>query len=230
MIWIIVAIIFFLAAVILFSGSVAVRTRTREEYLEDLAKYVNGTMEKIDQFENSCRIKFNFEGYDFIYEDFEDAGFKGAIYKAYLRLATPTELTINFTEKKPKTTFRSKVILTSELSDETVSSKKKLKIPKELKKFNVHASMPDLVEMLFENKKFMKILCAYQNHNERGLPSLSWKITNGVISLEFKQDRLAHPSLEGLKNEIASLEIFAFELIMMNKLITQTYTELNKDE
>ena len=55
--------------IVYINSSSVHKKKTREEYLQDLANFLEGKVEPIVDRENSHKIEFNFEGYPFLYED-----------------------------------------------------------------------------------------------------------------------------------------------------------------
>ena len=104
------------AGIILLSGkSPLKKKKTREQFLQDLAEFLEGTLEPIedDANPNSFRIRFKYSGVDFVYEDFEKLGFKDKIYIAYLRAKTTSRLTLTFSAKKRSTKIRTDIFIAS---------------------------------------------------------------------------------------------------------------------
>src|SRR3989338_6968915 len=114
---IILIVVIALAGIILLNAKSPLQKPTREQFLQDLAKSLDGILEPIldEGYENCYRIKFNFDGEECIYQDMEKKGFKDKIYGAYLKIQTPSKLTLTFTEKKHSMRIHSDIFIASDI-------------------------------------------------------------------------------------------------------------------
>ena len=71
-------------------------------------------------------------------------------------------------------------------------------------------------EML-KDKKIASFFCELKNIDSRGCPSIALKIIDGVISLEFYSSKMFKPSLDVLKNDIASIENYLEKMLTIVK-------------
>ena len=117
MIWVIIIVVLLVAGILFLSSHSPIKKKSREEFLEEVAKFIEGKLEKAQGQEGSYQINFNFEGQHFLYEDFEDKGFKEKLNKAYIKSQTSTNLTLAFTEKERKMRILSDVFIASNIPD-----------------------------------------------------------------------------------------------------------------
>jgi len=207
--WLLVLIVLLsLGGIILLSGKSPFEKKTRELFLQELAKLLNGTLELIEgeDDESSFRILFRFEGEDFVYEDLEKKGFKSKVYKAYLKVKTPSKLTVRFTERKHSTKIKTDIFIASEVSTNYVDEHVGLEVPKHLKDLNVTTNDTIEANRLFDDRKISSILKRYKNVDSRGYPFLSLGLVDGTVTLEFHAATTFQPNLSALQGDIASIE------------------------
>ena len=215
---VIVVVFFFLR------GTSLSKKKTREQALQDLTHFLEGTREPIaaeDDASCSYRIRFQFGGEPFIYEDHEKQGFKNKVYEAYLRVKTPSTLTLAFTEKQRSTTIRTDIFIASDISSQDAAIYKKLHIPKVFKDLNVSTNDTDFANALFEDWKITDTFKRFKNVDSRGYPFLSIGIVKGEVILVFHEESKFNPSLMSLYSDIASMEDYLDQmLILVKKLKT----------
>jgi hypothetical protein len=201
-------IVLLVAGIILFSETSKVKKRTREQFHVDLAKYLEGALEPIEDaaHPNSFRIRFKYSGEDFVFEDFEKEGFKDKVYNAHLKVKTPSKFTLTFTEKKRSSRIRSDIFFSSEISSQQAASHIQLLVPKHLNDLNVFTNDGIMANKLFETGKVSSILKQLKNTDSRAYPYMPLEIVDGVIVLEFYSDKMLQPNLLVLYNDISSME------------------------
>ena len=74
MTWAIVLIILMLAGIIILNKKSPTSELAREEYLQQLAAYLESKVERMEGDSVNYFIKFDFEGQEFVYEDVEIKG------------------------------------------------------------------------------------------------------------------------------------------------------------
>ena len=158
-------VLLFLGGIILLSTKSPLKKKTRAQFLQELADLLEGVLEPIEdnEGENSFRIKFQFKGQEFVYEDLEKKGFKEKIYKAYLKARTPSKLTLTFTEKRRSTKIRTDIFIASEVSTEHVNEHVQLQVPENLKDLKVFTTDPVAANQIFEDNKTAAILKKFKN-------------------------------------------------------------------
>jgi len=219
MIIIIVVIAVLFIAILLLTGHVPGKKISREEFLTKFEKHVEGKKASIEGFENSFRIDFNFEGHKFFVEDIESIGFKDKVYKFYLKYQMDNKLTLGFSEKMTEVTVRSDIIIVSDLPKQAGENKAKVFIPQVFSDMKIYSNNIELANRLLADNKIVSILTQYKNTDNRGIPFLSLKIVEGVISIQFHESSILKPSLFALQRELAILEEYLDHLIFIaNKL------------
>lgn len=208
---------FFLAGIILLGVRSPLKKRTREGYLQDLAKFLEGELEPIEEgaLDNSFRVRFKFSGEEFVYEDTEELGFKSKIYKGYLKIKTPSKLTLTFTEKKRSTKIRTDIFIASEISTQQLEKHIRPNVPDHLKDFKVFTNDSLEANKLLEDKKISNIFKQFKNINSRGYPFSSIGIIDGAVILEFFSDRAFSPNLASLWSDVASIENYLNKLMVI---------------
>ncbi len=206
-----------LGGIILLNIKSPIQHATREEFLQKLAEFLGGTLERIGEEGegNSFRIQFKYKDEECIYEDLEKQGFKDKVYEAYLKIKTPSKLTLTFTEKKRSTKVRSEIFIASDVSAQYMEEHAQIQAPKHLKDMKIFAS--DVVEAneIFENKKATAVLKKYRNIDGRGYPFLSIEIIDGVVALEFHSVKTYKPNISRLREDITSIDGYLEKLLII---------------
>jgi len=217
--FLILIVLLFLGGIILLSGKSSNKKKTREQFLKELAEFLEGTLEPIEDetYENSFRIRFQYSNEDFIYEDLERPGFKENVNMAYLKVEVPGGLTLKFEEKKHSTTIRTDIFIASEISTQSEQKNYKIQVPKQLKHLNVVTSDPVIANRLFEDKKISSILKEFKNTDTLGRPFLSIGIINGVVTLEFHPRDIYYPNLTALYADVSSIDHYLSKLMVITR-------------
>ena len=216
--WLLILIILlFGGGIILLGGRLPSKSKTRKAFLQELADFLEGKLEPIEQehHENSFRIVFKFSGEEFIYEDFENQGFKDKVYKAFLKVKTPSKLTLTFTEKKHSTKIKTDIFLASEVSTDYVNEHVQFQVPKSWGALHAFTNDPADANELFEDKRIVSVFKQFKNVNTRGYPFLSIKIVEGEVILEFFSAKSVKPSLTALRADTASIEDYLEKLLVV---------------
>lgn len=181
---------------------------TREQFLEELRAFLQGALEPIesDIGTNSFRIKFQYKGQDFVYEDLEKKGFKGKDFKGYLKTKVPNKLTLTFTEAKRSTKIRSDIFLASEISSHYASDHIDLIVPKFLQGLKIFTNDPGLTNEIFGDNKLSGVFKKYKNVDNRGYAFVSIGLVRGEIILEFRSVGTCYPNVYDLRGNIHSID------------------------
>ena len=213
---IVLVVVLLIGGIILLSGKSPLRKKTRELFLEDLAKNFEGNLEEVDNemYSNSFRIRFQFSGQDFIFEDLEKVGFKDKVYGAQIKVATPSKFTLSFAGKRRSTKIRTSIFLASEISSQNVGHNLQLEVPKFLSDFDVYTNDTIIANRIFEFGKTLSVFKQLMNRDSSGYSFMPIEIVNGTIVLEFYSDKTLQPNLSSLYNDVSSFEDY------LNKLMT----------
>ena len=209
-----ILIIILVIGIVVINSNFSVKEKTRDQFLKDLAKFLDGDLQPIEGKNNSYQITFQYEGYAITYEDIESIGFRGEVYKAYLKIPTKSKLVLYFVEKDPSASFKMSPIIASDIPNESVAEKTVVNLPKDLKGLGVHTNDPQQVNELFDDPKTVKTILAYKNMSARGYPSMSFRVVEGVVIVEFRSSLSFHPSLDLLKSNIPRIDDFLDELLV----------------
>ncbi|MCK5082350.1 MAG: hypothetical protein KAR31_05540 [Candidatus Omnitrophica bacterium] len=216
-------VILLLGGIILLSAKSPFEKKTRKQFLEELANFLEGTLEPMegDAGESSFRIIFQFKGQEFIYEDLEKQGFKDKVYRASLRAQSPKKLTLTFTEKKRSTKIRTNIFLASEVSTQYVNEHVRLQVPKYLKDMNVYTNDPTEANKIFEDSKAASIFKKFKNIDNRGYPFLSIGIVEGEVILEFRAEKTCHPNVSDLQADIPAVDDFLERMMVVIRKLNE---------
>lgn len=206
--WIIIGVvIFFIAGIMFMNTGTSSKKKSREDLLKDLARVLEGKMVPIEGYQNSFRIGFEFEGYNFNYEDIEAAGFKDKIYKSYLKINTTSKLTLTFGEKK-----RTQLIEHAKTNQHGV-----VRLPKELQDFGGYSNNPPFAEAFLDDLKVLKIFKKFRDVDTWGRPMMPIKISTGTIIMEFDSTgRSIHKALRYV-TETTLIEEYLDDMIVLIK-------------
>ncbi len=220
---IILIILIFLAAICLLVGKSSHEKKTREEFLRELADFLEGTLEPMDEeaYPNSFKIQFNFSGKEFVYEDLEKQGFKNKVYVANLKVKAHRMFTLTFTEKKRSTTIRSNIYMASEISSQQAEESTQIRMPRPLKDLVVVTNDTFIANKLLEGSRTSSIIKRFRNVDAQGRPFMSIKIVKGVLSLEFYSGKTFEPNIPALKAKIASIENYLKKLVVLINVIQE---------
>jgi hypothetical protein len=212
-----------LVGIIVLSAKSPFQKTTREQFLEQLAQFLEGTLEPIleEGYEHCYRIKFNFEDEEGVYEDLEKKGFKAKVYSAYLKIKTPSQLTLTFTEKKHSMKIRSDIFIASEVSSQTVEKRVRLQVPDYLSDLNVSANDAVTANALLEDIKIAGVLKRMKNVDDRGYSFLSIGIIDGIVSMEFHAQSSFKPNLTALRNDMASIDDYLDDMMIIVRKLKQ---------
>ena len=196
---------------------------TRENFLQRLAKFLDGALEPIleEGYENCYRIKFHFEGEECVYEDFEKKGFKDKVYSGCLKVKTPSKLTLTFTERKHSLKIRSDIFIASDVSTQVVEERVRLQVPDYLKDIGVAANDAAVANALLEDKKVAAVLKRMKNIDDRGYSFLSLGVIDGAVTLEFHVQGSFKPNLAALRNDMVSIEDYLDDMILIARKLKQ---------
>ncbi len=222
-IWIVIIIVAAVAGIILLSGKTPLRRKTREEYLRELAQFLEGQLSPLEGFENSFKILFQSAGRAFEFQDIEEKGFAGPGHKAFLRTKTDSHLTISFTEAA-RPTIRSNIVQASQIGEEEGSS---LIIPRELKEFKIFTNNVKQANALFFDEKILDIFVNFKQLDPRGHSVVPFRVQDGWLSLEFFSGVEMQPSLFDLQHSVAKIEDYLKDFLFLAKAIEKKCQEFN---
>lgn len=212
MFWIVIIVCVLLAGIILLNSNVFSRKPTREQFLQSLEKLLEGKLRPVDGQPGGMQIDFFFEGQSFAYEDVPDRGFKEEARKGYLKTRVHKDFTLYFTEKPRSTTIKTDVLISSKIADGPVRPDVSVVLPPSLKGLNVQTNHIQLANKLLANTKIIDILLEFRNVDSRGYPSMSWKIVDGMMILEFHPAPGKIPNYHDLTGRVSSIEDHLEEL------------------
>ena len=206
------------AIIYLSSGGLGGKRDKRKSYLEEMVKFLEAPLEKIEGEENSYCIKFQYKGREFIYEDIEEAGFKKSVFCGVLRAKTPFDLNLALTERG-RPSMREGITSIQDVTSPWLQNVGKVLTPPELKEFSVFTNNMKAANALLSDGQILKILLRYKNIDSRGHPVMSLEFINGMMALRFHSTGGLVPSLFDLQGNASSIEDYLNKfLVILDKL------------
>ncbi|OGX29326.1 MAG: hypothetical protein A2705_03420 [Omnitrophica WOR_2 bacterium RIFCSPHIGHO2_01_FULL_52_10] len=212
MVWIIIIVLVFLAGIILLNSNVPSREPTREQFLRSMEKILEGKLRPVEGQPENFQIDFFFEGQAFVYEDVIDRGFKEAARKGYLKTRIHADFSLYFSEKPRSTTMKTDVFISSQIPDGPTRPDAWVALPPSLKGLDVQTNNIRLANKLLANPKIVDVLLEFRSVDSRGHPSMSWKIMDGLMILEFHSAERKIPNYHDLTSRISSVDDYLEEL------------------
>ncbi len=222
MFWIVTIVLALLTGIILLKSNILFHKETREQFLHALEKFLEGTLRPIDGQPGGMQIDFFFKGQSFVYEDVPDRGFKEEARKGYLKTVVHADFTLYFTEKPRSTTMRTDVFISSRIPDGPTRPDAWVALPPSLRGLDVQTNNIRLANKFLANAKIVDILLEFRNIDSRGSPSMSWRIMDGMMTLEFHPAGGKIPNYHDLTGRISSMEDYLEEFVK----IIQFFKEL----
>lgn len=227
MVWIVIIVFVLLAGIVLLNSNVLLRKQTRptgsspqgasgrgeeEQFLHSLEKFLEGKLRPVEGQPGGWQIDFFFEGQSFVYEDVIDRGFKEDARKGYLKTRIHADFSLYFTEKPRSTTIKTDVLISSQIPDGPIRQDAWVALPPSLKGLDVQTNNIRLANKLLANAKVVDILLEFRNVDSRGYPSMSWKIVDGMMILEFHPAQGKIPNYHDLIVRGSSVEDYLEKL------------------
>ncbi len=206
----------FIVAIIILNSNLFHKQDPRKRYLEALAKYLEGRLEVLTEPENSYRIHFDYEGHSFLYEDLVDLGFQTKFYKGYIKVPTPRRFTLSFTEK-PRSSIKVNVKGLSDFTTLWADDSGPVRLPKELKEFNVFSNDPQKAIKLLEYEDVIEVFAQFKNLDPLGHPVMSLEIVEGVVTLRFHPPGELKPNISDLMNNVSIIDEYLDRLLVVIK-------------
>lgn len=190
---------------------------TQDDFLNALAKYVEGAVSEIPGKTGDYRITFDYHGFPCTYEEVQIVTLQSKLYQGRLTMKTSGNLTIMFGEKKAKRIVR------PGLDDSIQRKEKQLALPQSLHMFDAHANDKDKAERLLAMSNVRKMFDLYKYVDASGYPNMPLTVTAGVVTLEFSSGKIP-PELNSLRTNIPSIEKYLGRL----EMVAQGLNEVEK--
>ncbi len=223
---VILSIVILLALIIYFTMNTPMGIKQRTKYLESMAHLFESKLEPVLGAENSYRMNFNYHGNECSYEEIEVQTSKSISHCGFLKVRTPSRLSLSFTERA-RTQIRSNV---QSLEDVAASmwgtSAERVTLPKHLQDFHVYTNNTTIANKFLKDEKVIKIFTAYRNRDSRGHPVMSLEIVEGVISLEFHTPGELTPSIIDLQHNVTAAETYLQELLIIAEALKTAEKEV----
>src|SRR6185295_18860199 len=95
-----ILVVLMVVGIIIVNRTGALSIKSREHFLQEFSRYVEGKVSPIEGSEGSFKVDFTLDQFAFTFEDLMLPGFKEKLNKAYLKLQLPLTLTILLHEKR----------------------------------------------------------------------------------------------------------------------------------
>lgn len=225
MFWIVTIVLALLAGIILLKSNVLFHKATREQFLHAMEKFLEGKLRPIDGQPGGMQIDFFFEGQPFVYEDVIDRGFKEAACKGCLKTRVHADFSLYFTEKPRSTTMKFDVLIASRIPDGPTLPDVRVVLPPSFKGLDVQTNNIRLANKLLANARSVDLLLEFRNIDSRGSPSMSWKIIDGMMILEFHPAGRKIPNYHDLTGRVSSIEDYLEELVKIVRFFKELSSE-----
>ncbi len=192
----------------------------RPIYLGQLAGFVGSSLEKMEGVENSYRVKFVYQGREFAFEDIEDPGFRSHSYKGYLKIATPVNLTLSFTEKS-RPSIRANIKSINDISNPWGGGAQKVHLPKALEEFEAFSNNPEIANQLLSDDSVIREFLKFKSRESRGYPVMSLEIMSGTIALKYHPRNELTPNLFTLRHRVQLVAEHAKSLMVVADKLLQ---------
>lgn len=212
MIWIVIIVVVLLAGIILLNSNILSRKPTREQFLQSVEKFLEGKLRPVDGQPENFQIDFFFDGQSFVYEDVIDRGFKEEARKGCLKTRIHADFSLYFSEKPRSTTIKTDVFISSRVPDGPARPDAWVVLPPSLKGLDVQTNNIRLANKFLADPKIVDVLLKFRSVDSRGYPSMSWKVADGVMILEFHPAARKIPNYRDLTRRISSMEDYLGEL------------------
>jgi uncharacterized protein YxeA len=216
---IIIAVLILVIAIILLSTNSPLALQSKEDFIKQATHYLEGKCDDSAADKGYHRIDFKFEEQDFIYEEIDNQAQQENSNKAYLRTQTKSKFTLTFTEKEARSIIRSEVVIASDIPNEVAEDKIKVNLPIEFSGIKAFSNDPKKANTLFLDNKIKKMFLGFKNFDTRGCKSVSLKIVEGEILLEFFPLAGHKPSLLTLHRNVASFEDYLDKLLYLTSSV-----------
>jgi hypothetical protein len=226
--WIIGAVLVALLMIIILSLP---RKKEGEEwkfdYLNRLAKFLEGTIEKSPNYDYAFVISFLYNNKTMTFEDIEEEGLgEDKFCKGVLRCKTAGNFAVSFTERAAASS-RSSINFVGESSDWSMGSGA-VSLPKELQEFECFTNDAHLAQALFKNVETQKIFIRFKNFDSRKHPIMALEVIEGFVTLTFRPQMDFCPNLSAIQDNPMLMEGFVSAVHYVTEEIDRLYTELKR--
>jgi len=198
----------------------------RKRHLEALVHLLGAEISLIQGRLNCFRLDFEYRHQKFVYEDIEDKILDKAEYRGYLKLQTPLDLTLSFTER-----LRTQIRSNSPVFGETDKQQQErwqsneVQLPATLKDFIAFSNLPEMANRFFKDEAVARIFTKYKNRDKRGKPSLSLEIVDGIILLRFYPPGGLNPTILDLRNNTPLIENYLEDMLIISACVSRLKEE-----
>src|SRR5262245_56509349 len=145
-----ILVVVMIVGIIFVNRSGALTIKSREHFLQEFTKYVEGKLSPMSEneagsIEGSYRVEFNLDQFSFVFEDVMLPSFKEKLNKAYLKMQLPMKVSLQFHERKQQgKLFDQNVGLYKSTNDVMAG----IKMPEKLIDFQIQTDDIELIKKL----------------------------------------------------------------------------------
>ncbi len=207
-----------IGGILLFFWKFPMKKKTREVYLKEMEKRLEGKCEPIEGSGNSVRIKFYYDGNEYIYEDIEEQGLSESSYKAYIKANKQDGFVFEFVEKKKNRSVKSDIFIASDVLDQDGEVSSDFSLPKEFAHFTAYSNDYLLAGKLLQDSKVVNVFREFINKDPMGYYYVSVKMDKEAAILEFSSSSSSNPNIHYLRSDPSCIEKYLEKLAcLVNK-------------
>ncbi len=211
-------ILVFIGGILFVCSQLQSKGKTREEFLKQFEDFVGSSFQPIEDQENCFRIVFNFDEEEFVFEDIEEHGFRGNVYRARLKVLMPGKFNMSFIEKTGDLVRHSSILESTGMDSKLHRRQLHFKMPKELSLFDVTTNNMKLVQQILNDDKIVRIFSEFKNTKGPGYPFVSLRIEESELIMDFYPFEAPFlPNLRFLYSDVASIEDYCQKMLTIVK-------------
>ena len=121
--------------------------------------------------------------------------------------------------------MRTDVFISSRIPDGPTRPDAWVALPPSLRGLDVQTNNIRLANKFLANAKIVDILLEFRNIDSRGSPSMSWRIMDGMMTLEFHPAGGKIPNYHDLTGRISSIEDYLEEFVKIIRFFKELLPE-----
>ena len=218
---VIILVMFFIVGIVLLNLKPAENDeQARKSFLKDLAEVMESKLVPLAAYDDSYSISFTYKDLQFVYEDIvSDVGQK-RLHRSFLRLQTPSQLSLSFNERANESEFNKDIVGgLLKTAEKARPEQSKLDLPKLFEQFNVITDDINATNTFLNDRKVLRIIKEFKNTDTRGWANMAIRLKDGEIILSFSTQPGHNPSLSQLRNDPHILEDYAKRLFVLAQIL-----------
>ncbi|MCR4337109.1 MAG: hypothetical protein NUV91_04810 [Candidatus Omnitrophica bacterium] len=194
----------------------------RLRYMKSLAHFVEGKLVTLEDTDHTYQIEFFYKKQPFFFVDMEDKTLRTSFHNAFLKLKTPYDFTLMFSEKPRTKLLRSEASQSmSDLSHPWTQEAPAVRPPKALEDFAIYTNHPNLANRLLADERALKIFSEFKNRDNRGRAVMSLSINEGMVTLRFHPPGTLNPNLFDVQSNVSRIDRYLEDLAMLGQILKE---------